>query len=277
MTPFHPLVLRLGTLSGFQMYLLRVVLGRAGKTILHRDRLVEITDTHTALRQLYPLIESDLSESTAKPFWIPRRQSDRKRFNIERRDKSRRHQTLGVVGGEPRPKYARGQNLRSRFPGHSFLHHLVANLGYDPDAALAAFAGPWPIHGRPDRRRKIAVGGGDDQAERTEQNREKERIRNKRPIRDYQYFNYGDNLYIATAPTRRTLTGGGFTEAQVLQGLSKMRCSREMKNALLQVVYKRESAQQVAEKYGFSRAKLDVYASRLRGHETAVDQTWRPP
>lgn len=50
-----------------------------------------------------------------------------------------------------------------------------------------------------------------------------------------------------------------------------------MKAALVEVVYKRQSAQVVAAKFGFSRAKLDVYASRLRDHIRRVGQAQPVP
>lgn len=249
---FNPLIQPNDALSGVQKYLLRVICGWAGKTILHRGRVVEVLETRGSLHQLLPLVEPDLSESDDSPFWVPIRASDRKRFNIERRDKSRRHRTIGIVWGAPRPTHARRQTLRSVFPPPSFLYHLVTELGYPPDAALAAFARPQKIQGLPDRRRKVAF-NSDEQSER-------------KTNKGYQRLDYGDNYYMPEAPSRRTLTGGGFSEKQVLHGLSKMRTDSTMKAALLEVVYKRHSPQAVGAKFGFSRAKLDVYASRLRGH-----------
>jgi len=252
MMPFYPLIQSKNSLSGIQKYILRLIHGLAGKTVLHRERLVEIVETHPALRKLCPLMESDSSESISKTFWTPRRESDRKRFNIERRDRSRRHRTIGVVWGDSRPKNARRQTLRSVFPNPEFLRYLVAEKGYDSDAALAAFARARKFQGRPDRRRLVAF-NSDEQTER-------------KTNMGYQALGYGDNAYIPEAPSRRTLTGGGFTEAQVQQGLKKMWTDSKMKTALFEVVCKRQSAKDVAAKFGFSRVKLDVYASRLRRH-----------
>ncbi len=254
---FNPLIQSKNTLSGVRKYLLRVVLGRAGKTVLHRGRLVEVSDTHQALRQLVPLMESNLSESNAKPFWIPRRERDRKRFNLERRDKSRRHRTIGVSWVDSRPTHARSRPLRSRFPSVGFLHHLVIDLGYDKDAAFAALAQPRKMHGRPDRRRKRAVGGADEQLERQ---------RERKTIRDYQRLDYGYNLYVPEALSRRTFTGGGFTKKQVNQGLLKMRTDSLMKTALNEIVYRRRSTLEVSNKTGIPVENLYVYASRLREH-----------
>jgi hypothetical protein len=251
---FNPLIQPKRTLTGVQQYLLRVILGWAGNTILHRGRLVEVTETHTAIRELHPLMESDLSDSDAKPFWVPRRESDRKRFNMERRDRSRRRRTIGVCWGDFRPFGARSRRLRSRFPSPSYLGYLGTELGYDRDAVLAVFGRPLKFLGRSDRRR-TAVSN----------------------TKGYQRMDYGENFYAPEAPTRRTRTGGGFTEKQVHQGLSKMRTDSTMKIALSEVVYKRQSAQVVAAKFGFSRAKLDVYASRLRAHIRRVGEAQPAP
>jgi hypothetical protein len=270
MIPFHPLIQPKNALTGVQKYLLRVIFGWAGKTVLHRERLVEILETHNSIRQLLPLAEPDRSESNTELFWAPRTESDRKRFNLERRNRSRHRQTIGISWGESRPSATQSDNvfsvrkvnLRSRFPSPSHLRYLIAELGYDPDAALAAFAQPRKIHGRPDRRRKKAVPGADEQAEQAE------RKINERPKinRDYQRLDYGYNLYVPEAPTRRTLTGGGFTKNQVSQGLSKMRTDTLTKAALVEIVYRRQSTLEVSNKSGIPVEKLYVYASRLREH-----------
>jgi hypothetical protein len=255
MTLFNPLIQPKDALTGVQKYLLRVILGRAGITVFHHGRLVEIADAHERLRQLVPLMESDLSESNDEPFWVPRRERDRKGFKLERRDKSRRHLTIGVPWGDSRPRYARNQALRSAFPQIGFLHHLVADLGYDKHAAFAALGHPRKFDGRPDRRRKKAVGGADEQAERQ---------REGKPSREYQRLDYGYNLYLPEAPTRHTLTGGGFNKEQVNRGLLKMRTNTVMKTALRDIVYLRRSPLEVSNKTGIPVENLHVYASRLR-------------
>lgn len=185
MTLFNPLIQPSIVLSGVQKFLLRVVLGWAGKTIMHRERLVEVLETHDALHQLFPLMESDLSESNPRPFWTPRRQSDRKTFNLERRNTSRRHRTIGVDWGDARPFGARRQRLRSRFPSPSYLAYLITELGYDSDAAFAAFGRPLKFLGRPDRRR-TAVSN----------------------TKGYQRMDYGDNFYAPAAqPVAREQAG----------------------------------------------------------------------
>jgi len=75
---FNPLIQPNDALSGVQKYLLRVIFGWAGKTILHRGRVVEVLEARGSLHQLLPLVEPDLSESDDSPFWVPIRASDRK-------------------------------------------------------------------------------------------------------------------------------------------------------------------------------------------------------
>jgi hypothetical protein len=119
-TPFRPLIQPKDTLSGAQKYLLRLLYGWAGRTILHRGRLVEVLETRESLRRVLPLVEPDLSESLTPSSehnpsvhwtrpkhdiqedgnglacWIPRRGGDRKRFNIERRNNNRKRITIGI-------------------------------------------------------------------------------------------------------------------------------------------------------------------------------------
>jgi hypothetical protein len=154
--------------------------------------------------------------------------------------------------GEARPHGARCVRLRNRHPSLPYLTYLVSELGYDSDAAFAVLARSWGFHrGRPDRRRKKAVSGADRQAER-------------QPSRDYQRFDYGDNLYVPEGMGRRTLGGGGFTGKQVSQGLLKMRASSLVKGALNEIVYGRRSTLEVSNKTGIPVENLYVYASRLR-------------
>jgi hypothetical protein len=126
-------------------------------------------------------------------------------------------------------------------------------MGYKPDAAFAALGRRRVFQSGPDRRRKIAVGGADEQAERG-------------PKRDYQRLDYVHNLYVPAAPGRRTLTGGGFTKEQVNKGLSNMRTNSVIKTALMEIVYHRRSPLEVSNKTEIPVEILHVYASRLRKH-----------
>jgi hypothetical protein len=152
MIPFNPAIEPENSLTGLQKYLLRVILLHAGETVFHRGRTVEVVDTHDSLRLLMLLVEPDLSEgNSTQAFWAPTRPADRQQFDLDRRDKSRRHQSIGVSSGEGRPHGARGVRLQTRFPSTLYLTYLVENLGYDGTAvcsdgsgspAVAAFRRP---------------------------------------------------------------------------------------------------------------------------------------
>ena len=270
--PFEPE----DTLSVFQKYMLRVIYGFAGKTILHRGRLVEVLETRESARRVLPLVEPDLSESPApsyepntsvrhaRPrheivanrvgleFWIPNRADDRKKFNVERRNKSRGQQTIGVVWGEARPKGAIRRRLRSRFPSPEFLRRIVREEAYPPEAAIAAVARthtPW-VTPRPDRRKSSAV-NMDDQ--------------NEGRGNEGMSFAQPGHPYYPESPSRRTSRGGGFTREQVNEGLEKLRTGVTVKRALFEIVYKRRSTLQVADELNLPAENLHVYASRLRG------------
>lgn len=239
-------------LSRLQQYIVRCALaGPQRRTILHKGRIVEILKVQPTLRLVLPLIEPDAAVSDRPAFWVPRRQSDRKRFNVDRRNKSRRHIVIGAPcwTGEPRPFMARGVKPRSHFPDYILLRRL-AGLGYDRAALKAALAKPMRMLTRPDKK-KAVVSNSDVPA-----------------TQEFQPLDYGDNTYIA-APSRRTTRGGGFTEAQVLMALKKMhtvRTNPQMSKALVDVVYRRLSPLRISEDTGIPVEKLSVYASRLRSH-----------
>jgi hypothetical protein len=230
------------TLTGLQKYLLRVILLQAGKTVIHRGRMVEVVDTRDSLRQLMPLVEPDLSEGNyTQSFWAPRRPADRQRFNLERRDRSRCHQSIGVSSGEGRPHGARRVHLQTRFPSMAYLTYLVAELGYDGSAAFAAMVQahqPWLRSG--DRSRRGTGPNGCS------------------PIVCVKH------PYVPAAPSRRTHVGGGLTEEQVSGSLRHMRTDPKTKDALLEIVYRRRSTLEVADELGLRAENLYVYASRLR-------------
>jgi hypothetical protein len=258
--PFNPLIQPKDlsgkdTLSGVQKYLLRVILGFAGKTVLHRGRLVEVIEIRDSTHRLSPLMKPDLSEGNGPldAFWVARTSADRKQFNLERRDKSRRHLTIGVGWGEPRPKAARRQRLRSNFPSPDFVRRLVVEMEYSPEAALAAIAWahkPW-AHPKSDRRKAIAPDADEQGVTRST---------------GHQSLVDPNHPYNPAAPSRRTLRGGGFSPKQVRQGLSRMRADGRVGDALFEIVYRRRSTKKVAEEFDLSPENLYVYASRLRQH-----------
>ena len=243
MIPFNSASEPENTLSGLQKYLLRVILLLAGETVFHRGRIVEVVDTHDFLRLLTPLVEPDLSEGNyTQTFWAPTRPADRQQLDLDRRDKSRRHQSIGVCSGEDRPHGARQVQLRTRFPSTLYLTYLVEDLGYDGSAAFAAMVQahqPWQRS--VDRR----CGTG--------------------PL-EYSPIVCVMHPYVPAAPSRRTHVGGGLPGERVLEGLRHMRTDSKTKAALVEIVYRRRSTLLVADEFGLAAENLYVYASRLRSH-----------
>jgi hypothetical protein len=240
---FNPRIQSENTLTGLQKYLLRVISLQAGETVFHRGRILEVVDTHDSLRLLMPLVEPDLSEgNSTQAFWAPTRPADREQFNLDRRNKSRCHRSIGVCSGEGRPHGARGVRLQTRFPEVGYLTYLVADLGYDGTAAFAAMVQahqPWLRS--VDRRR----GTGPHQ---------------------YSPIVCVKHPYVPAAPSRRTHVGGGLTEERVLEGLRHMRTDPKAKAALVEIVYRRRSTLEVADEFGLKAENLYVYATRLRSH-----------
>lgn len=71
-------------ISPTQKYLLRLVLFGAGKTILHHGTICEVLETHDQIRQLLPLVNTDLSEAKPSPCWVPRGAANRRETRQER-------------------------------------------------------------------------------------------------------------------------------------------------------------------------------------------------
>jgi hypothetical protein len=231
------------SLTGLQKYLLRVILAQAGKIVIHRGRMVEVVDTHDCLRMLMPLMEPDLSEGNyTQKFWTPTRPADRQQFALDRRDKSRCHQSIGVCSGEGRPHGARHVRLRTRFPSTRYLTYIVKDLGYDGTAAFAAMVqGHQPWVRSVDRRRGTGP-------------------------HEYSPIACVMHPYVPAASSRRTHVGGGLTEERVSEGLRHMRTDPKTKAALVEIVYRRRSTLLVAHDFDLAAENLYVYASRLRGH-----------
>ena len=101
--------------------MLRLVLFGAGKTIIHKNTLCEVVETHDQIRRLLPLVDRDLTESKVKPFWVPRRSVNRKEMRKERIHRQyvsglRKVFTAPHYTGEPRPDLHSEMTLESRTP-----------------------------------------------------------------------------------------------------------------------------------------------------------------
>lgn len=220
-------------LNPIQQYMLRLLLFGAGKTILHRNRICEVVETHEKLRYLVPLDDS-------KPFWVPRRPADRKQFNVERMWRSRRYRTSFRAPswkGEPRPKLKKVP-LRSNYPSSAYLTYLVHELAYNGHAAFAAVTRghlPWM---------KIIDRGtlGERDGAGT----------------------HPEHPYIPLAPQQRTTTGGGFRKEQVTAVIAKHRWDDKHASAVFEIVYMRRKPFLVAASLGLKTATVYQYCSRVR-------------
>jgi hypothetical protein len=254
---FNPRIQPENTLTGLQKYLLRVILVQAGETVFHRGRMVEVVDTHDSIRLFMPLVELDLSEGNyTRTFWAPTQPADRKRFNVERVTRSRRHLTLRspVWHGDERPFGARRVRVQSNFPDQIMVRRLCADLAYPKEAASAFFIrahAPW-MTPSPDRRKNVCRGMNDTD----EGKKQRDSVALPQPAHPYN----------PASPSRRTHVGGGWTEQLVLEGLRHMRTDPKAKAALLEIVYRRRSTLLVADEFGLKAENLYVYATRLRSH-----------
>jgi hypothetical protein len=126
-------------LTPIQSYLLRLILFQAGKTILHRGRVVEILEQRTHIRQVVSLFPPQA------PFWVPRRALDRKRFLQERRKRGRLSRALWHpphFTGDPRPE---AQTVTPRLEIPEDLYLFCKTLGY-PGSRLVTMGSSWSIY-----------------------------------------------------------------------------------------------------------------------------------
>jgi hypothetical protein len=214
-----------------------------GKQILHRGQAVTILNVHQNTRLVVRL-----NEEEHKAFWISRRSTDRKQFSLERMWKSRRRRALlpPVWTGEERP--ARDTvKAHSNYPSTAYLIRLVSELGYNGHAAFSSMIrGHLPWLQLIDRRKKGA----------------KERI-----------GVHPEHPYHPAAPNRRTAHGGGFSHAQVLASVARMRTSDDIRLACFEVVYRRRFPKIVAKEYGIGWEKLRTYATRVRKRIRGMGRT----
>ncbi len=140
----------------------------------------------------------------------------------------------------------------SEFPSASYLLELVHKYGFDIDAALSCLTRAHLWHNStPDRRRN----GGHATAEGQMSG---------------QYASAGfaqpAHPYNPAAPNRRTTQGGGFSRAQVLSAIARMRTESNIRFPCFEVVYRRRKPKVVAKEYGIEWGKLRTYATRVRQH-----------
>jgi hypothetical protein len=214
-----------------------------GKQILHRGQAVAILNVHQNTRLVVLIDEED-----HRAFWIPRRPTDKKQFSLERMWKSRRRRALlppAWTGDEP-PKRDTVKVL-SNYPSTAYLIRLVSELGYNGHAAFSSMIrGHLPWLQLIDRRKKGAK---------------------------YKIGVHPEHPYHPAAPNRRTAHGGGFSRAQVLASVARMRTSDDIRLACFEVVYRRRFPKTVAKAYGIGWEKLRTYATRVRKRIRCMGRT----
>ena len=232
-------------ISSTQKYLLRLVLFGAGKTVKHRGGICEVLETHDQLRRLLPLINEDLSEAKPQPFWVPLQRA--KQETVQERTRRQYDSGLRVAfkppnwTGESRPKGARRVKVRSSYPSQNYLHHLVNDLGYNKQTALAVMTRghlPWlQLYDR----RKIS-----------------------KTVIEYGIGTHPDHPYVPLAPNKRTKVGGGYRKEQVTAAIEKHRWSDAIAKAVYEIVYMRREPFLVAASLGLKLATVYQYCSRVR-------------
>jgi hypothetical protein len=234
----------------FPLACLAVSISQGGFRTIHHKKVLSLVARETAtLRHILPA-DAEVG------FWIPRRLSDRKRFNVERMTRSRRHLTLRstVWHGDERPFGARRVRVQSNFPDQIMVRRLCADLAYPKEAASALFIrahAPW-MTPSPDRRKNVCTGMNDtDEGEK-----QRDSVALAQPAHPYN----------PASPSRRTQVGGGWTEQRVLDELRNMRTDLKTTTALVEIVYRRRGTLEVAGEFGLTAENLYVSASRLRSH-----------
>lgn len=222
------------------------------RTTLHREHPAVILAETEHLCCVHT-IES--VENRGAPFWILRERIDRKRNNIERRERSRRHRTLRAPcwTGEERPR-AKTVPIESHFPESKYLERL-AELGFPKAAVLACLIQahkPW-MRPPADRRSAKPVKYEKDRDDH-------ETLGGK----DYQEFGDPDHAYVPGAPSRRTFFGGGFTKEQVVRAIERRRWDDATSQAVFEIVYTRRFSKEVAEERKLPLKRLHEYAWRVR-------------
>jgi hypothetical protein len=213
-----------------QKYMLRLVLFGAGKTILHEGTICEVVGTHSQIRRLLPLIDGDLSEAKATPFWVFRKAAIRQEKKEER---IRRHYARGTRIAFSYPHYT-GEPRPTTHPddGVPLVPFTLKSLTPTPKSSGALCS--------------------------TLPKRVPSRI--FREIK-WKGFHLVQNISVST--TRRT-TQNFFSRESVNKALEKMRTHNVMKAGLMEVVFSRQSPSEIARIYGLPLNVLKVYATRLR-------------
>lgn len=211
-------------ISPTEKYLLRLVLFGAGKTILHRDTICEVVDTHNQIRQLLPLVNEDLSEAKADPFWVPRQLVIRRKLKREGSNRRRLRHVLARpphFTGEPRPNF---------HPDTGELLVSVTLESRTPSPTSSGDLSPlFSTYERPHFQVEKKAG-----------------------------------FHLVDIPVNRRTRQGFFSRKSVEWAVGKMRVDSFVKTAVTEVVFSRQSPTKVAKFWGLNPRVLKVYATRVR-------------
>lgn len=212
-------------MNPIQKYMLRLVLFGAGKTIFHHDTICEVVDAHNQIRRLLPLVNEDLNEAKADPFWVPRQLVIRRKLKRERSNRRRLHHVLArppYFTGEPRPN------------SHPDTREPMISVTFESRT-------PSPIS------------SGDLSPLLSTYERPHFQIEKK------------SGFHLVNIPVKNQRTHRGFFSRKSVEwAVGKMRVDSFVKTALTEVVFSRQSPTKVAEFWGLNPRVLNVYAARAR-------------
>jgi hypothetical protein len=217
-------------LNPVQKYMLRLVLFGAGKTIFHKGIVCEVIETHNQICRLLPLVDGDLSEAKATPFWVPRKAAIRKE---KKKERIRRQYVQGTRRVFSYPHYT-GQPRPSTHPddGVPLVFFVLKSLTPSPESSGALSS--------------------------TLSKRVPSHI-----FREIKWKGFHLVQSVPVSTTRRT-SQNFFSRESVNKALEKMRTHNVMKAGLVEVVFGRQSPSKIARIYGLPLNVLKVYATRLR-------------
>jgi hypothetical protein len=167
--------------------------------------------------------------------------------------RERRHKSIRIVRGEPRPNNYTTVELPTQWPSKDYLAELVKKFGYCPSAAWGAAYHVAPTN---DRR---AVTVNEVLGDSSSDDWQASRTATLHPT----------HPYIPASPWNRdTKTGSGFRAKTVTRAIQKVlpRISDAHANAVFEFMTRRRPAAMVAESYGVPVKSLYNYKSILLVH-----------
>jgi hypothetical protein len=203
-----------------------------GKQIQHSGQTITILSVHQNTRLVVPFDEGE-----HKVFWIPRRPTNRKQFNLERVWRSRRYRTLRapVWTGESRPPIEQNASVELSDFRNTLTHEDVieiSKLGFPLSAMVPQTCTPFRSEHRRKTRRELG-----------------EVVIVKTPFSQMR-------------PEQREQRDDHQRLMQILGEMSRM--SPQRASSLYDVIVLGKSSKEVAEARGMNAASLAVTVSRVR-------------